>query len=100
MKLVLLEATSQLVTHASHHTVNSAHGQLVTRVSSHSQLVTSEHTTFPMLGMEKQNLIQQNHVFKCRPTAQNTHKKLNPGLAASYNIRLGNREGPSDFGTS
>jgi len=56
--------------------------------------------TFPKpiswLGMAKQNLTQQKHTFtsqkKCT-TTQNKHKKLKPGLVASYDIRPGNREG-------
>jgi len=46
--------------------------------------------------MEKQNLTQQKHAFtnqnKCT-TTQNKHKKLKPGLVASYDILPGNREG-------
>ena len=42
------------------------------------------------LGMEKQNLAQQKHTFtnqnKCT-TTQNKHKKIKPGLVASYDIR-------------
>jgi len=45
--------------------------------------------------MEKQNLTQQKHAFsnqnKCT-TTQNKHKKLQPGLVASYDIRPGNGE--------
>ena len=48
------------------------------------------------LGMEKLNLTQQKHTFthqqKCT-TTQNTHKKLKPGLVASYDMRPGNGEG-------
>ena len=48
------------------------------------------------LGMEKLNVTQQKHTFtnrkKCT-TSQNKHKKLKPGLVASYNIKHGNREG-------
>jgi len=48
------------------------------------------------LGMEKLNLTQQKHTFtnqnKCT-TTQNKHKKLKPGLVASYAIRPGNGEG-------
>jgi len=46
--------------------------------------------------MEKQNLTQQKPTFtnqkKCT-TTQNKHKKLKPGLVASYDIRPGNGEG-------
>jgi len=46
--------------------------------------------------MEKQNLTLQQHTFtnqkKCT-TTQNKHKKLMPGLVASYDIRPGNGEG-------
>jgi len=46
--------------------------------------------------MEKLNLAQQKHTFtnqkKCT-TTQNKHKKLKPGLVASYDIRPGNGEG-------
>jgi len=45
--------------------------------------------------MAKQNLTQQKHTFtnkKCT-TTQNKHKKLKPGLVASYDIRPGNGEG-------
>jgi len=46
--------------------------------------------------MKKQNLTQQKHAFtnqkKCT-TTQNKHKKLKPGLVASYDIRPGNGEG-------
>jgi len=46
--------------------------------------------------MGKQNLTQQKHTFtnqkKCI-TTQNKHKKLKPGLVASYHIRPGNGEG-------
>ena len=53
--------------------------------------------TFPKpiswLGMEKPNLTLQNLTFtsqkKCT-TTQNKHKKLKPGLVASYDIRPGN----------
>jgi len=56
--------------------------------------------TFPKLiswlGMEKQNLPQQKHAFtnqnKCT-TTQNKHKKLKPGLVASYDIRPENADG-------
>jgi len=56
--------------------------------------------TFPKpiswLGMAKQNLTQQKHTFtsqkKCT-TTQNKHKKLKPGLVASYDIRPENRDG-------
>ena len=56
--------------------------------------------TFPKpiswLGMEKQNLTQQKHAFrnqkKCTST-QNKHKKLKPGLVASYDIQPGNEVG-------
>jgi len=55
--------------------------------------------TFPKpiswLGMEKLNVTQQKHAFtnkKCIPT-QTKHKKIKPGLVASYNIRPGNGEG-------
>jgi len=45
--------------------------------------------------MEKLNLTQQKHTFtnhkKC--ITQNEHKKLKPGLVASYDIRPGNRKG-------
>ena len=48
------------------------------------------------LGIEKQNLTQQKHALtnqnKCT-TTQNKHKKLKPGLVASYNIWPGNAEG-------
>jgi len=39
------------------------------------------------------NLTQQKHTFTNQKqcTTQNKHKKLKPGLGASYNIRLGNR---------
>jgi len=44
---------------------------------------------------KKQNLTQQKHAFtnqkKCT-TAQNKHKKLQPGLVTSYDIRPGNGE--------
>ena len=47
-------------------------------------------------GMEKLNLTQQKHAFtkqkKCT-TTQNKHKKLKPGLVASYDIRPGRGEG-------
>ena len=46
--------------------------------------------------MEKQNLIQQKHAFNNQNkgiTTQNKHKKLKPGLVASYNMRPGNEEG-------
>jgi len=53
-------------------------------------------TPISWLGMEKQNLTQQKHTFtnqkKCT-TTQNKHKKLKPGLVASYDIRPGNGEG-------
>jgi len=46
--------------------------------------------------MEKQNLTQQKHTFtnqkKCA-TTQNKHKKLKPGLVASYDIWLANGVG-------
>jgi len=49
--------------------------------------------TFPKpvswLGMEKQNLTQQKHTFTNQNTCvttQNKHKKLKPGLVASYTI--------------
>jgi len=46
--------------------------------------------------MEKQNLTQQKHSFtnqkKCI-IKQNKHKKLKPGLVASYDIWPGNRQG-------
>jgi len=46
--------------------------------------------------MEKLNLTQQKHVFvnqnKCT-TTQNKHKKVKPGLVASYDIWPGNGEG-------
>jgi len=62
------------------------------------KMVISE--TFPgpifWLGMEKLNLTQQKCTItkqnKCT-TTQNKHKKLKPGLVASYNIRPENREG-------
>jgi len=45
---------------------------------------------------KKQNLTQQKHAFinqnKCT-TTQNKHKKTNPGLVASYDIRPGNGQG-------
>ena len=48
------------------------------------------------LDMEKQNLTQQKHAYtnqnKCA-TTQNKHKKLKPGLVASYDIRPGTGEG-------
>ena len=55
--------------------------------------------TFPKpiswLGMEKLNLTQQKNAFinqnKCTTTQDK--QKLNPGLVASYDIRLGNGEG-------
>jgi len=40
-------------------------------------------------GIEEQNLTQQKHTFtnqKKRTTTQNKHKKLKPGLVASYDI--------------
>jgi len=44
---------------------------------------------------KKQNLTQQKHTFinqkKC--TTQDKHKKLKPGLVASYNIRPTNGQG-------
>jgi len=46
--------------------------------------------------MKKQNLTQQKHTFtnqNKRTTTQNKHKKLKPGLVASYDIWSGNREG-------
>jgi len=53
--------------------------------------------------MEKQNLTQQKHTFtnqnKCTIT-QDKHKKLKPGLAASYNIRPGNGEDLAYFRAS
>jgi len=63
--------------------------------------------TFPKpiswLGMEKLNLTQQKHTFtnqkKCT-TTQNKHKKLEPGLVASYDIWPGNGEDYSGFSTS
>jgi len=46
--------------------------------------------------MEKLNLTPQKQAFtnqkKCTKT-QNKHKKLKPGLVASYNIRPGNEAG-------
>jgi len=46
--------------------------------------------------MEKINLTLQKHTStnqkKCT-TTQNIHKKLKPGLVASYNIQTGNGEG-------
>jgi len=46
--------------------------------------------------MEKQNLTQQKHTFtnqkKCT-TTQDKHKKLKPGLVASYDVWPGNGEG-------
>jgi len=56
--------------------------------------------TFPKpiswLGMEKLNVTQLKHTFtnekKCT-TTQNKHKKLKPGLVASYDIRPENGEG-------
>jgi len=46
--------------------------------------------------MEKENLTQQKHTFtkqkKCT-TTQNNHKKLKPGLVASYDIQPVNEEG-------
>jgi len=47
--------------------------------------------------MEKQNLIQQKHTFNNQNkgiTTQNKHKKLKPGLVASYNMRPGNERRP------
>jgi len=45
---------------------------------------------------KKQNLTQQKHTFtnqkKCT-TTENKHKKLKPGLAASYDIWPGNEVG-------
>jgi len=53
--------------------------------------------------MEKLNLKQQKHTFtnqqKCT-TKQNKHRKLKPGLVASYDIRPGNGEGLFWFGAS
>jgi len=53
--------------------------------------------TFPKpifwLGTEKRNLTQQKHTFtnqEKRTTTQNKHKKLKPGLVASYDIWPGN----------
>jgi len=46
--------------------------------------------------MEKLNLTQQKHTFtnqKKRTTTQNKHKKLKPGLVASYDIRPENGGG-------
>jgi len=46
--------------------------------------------------MEKLNLTIQKHTFtnqKKYITTQNEHKKLKPGLVASYDIRPGNGEG-------
>jgi len=40
MKLVLLEATSQLVTRSTRHTCISSHSQLGTRSTRHTCLVT------------------------------------------------------------
>jgi len=61
--------------------------------------------TFPkpisQLGMEKLNLTQQKHAFtnenECT-TTQNKHKKLKPGLVASYDIRPGKQKAYSYFG--
>jgi len=50
------------------------------------------------LGMEKLNLTQQKHTFTKKCTTKQTHKKLTPGLVASYNIRPGNID--SGFGAS
>jgi len=47
--------------------------------------------------MEKLNLTLQKHTFtnqkKASTTTQNKHKKLKPGLVASYDIWPGNGEG-------
>jgi len=48
------------------------------------------------LGMEKLKLTQQKHTFTNQNkynTTQNTHKKIKPGLVASYDIWPGNGQG-------
>ena len=49
--------------------------------------------------MEKLNLTQQKHTFTNQKNVLQ-HKKLKPGLVASYNIWPGNGEADSGFGAS
>jgi len=65
-----------------------------------SHLLQNISETFPkpisLLGMEKLNLTQQKHTFtnqKKLPQHKILHKKLKPGLVASYDIQPGNGEG-------
>jgi len=102
MRQACLSAYSRLITaiKSNHPHKPSPTGYCLTFLhpTQHKKKIISE--TFPTpsswLGMEKQNLTQKKHTFtnqkKCT-TTQNKHKKITPGLVASYDIRPGNGEG-------
>jgi len=79
--------------------VNTPVDRVVAYVTLDTEYVISETFPEPMpiscFGIDKLNLTQQKHTFtnqkKC--TTQNKHKKLKPGLVASYDIPPGNRQG-------